>query len=110
MSDGLYPAGSFQFCFSAMTCTRGVVSCQSDLQVSFLSYSCSAVRNKRSHQTFSAVVFKRFDGIFPGNERGADTSTADRQTRLEGAEINKSLLALKVTGVLPYINGCAYER
>ena len=34
--------------------------------------------------------------LFVGNERGADTQSSDRQTRMEGAEINKSLLALKV--------------
>lgn len=30
-----------------------------------------------------------------GSERGADTSTSSRETRMEGAEINTSLLALK---------------
>lgn len=46
------------------------------------------VRNRPLHGKFSLIDLA-------GNERGADTSSADRQTRMEGAEINKSLLALK---------------
>ena len=42
---------------------------------------------------FLAGKFSLID--LAGNERGAVSSSADRQTRLEGAEINKSLLALK---------------
>ena len=53
-----------------------------------LSRCVCSVRNRPLHGKFSLIDLA-------GNERGADTSSADRQTRMEGAEINKSLLALK---------------
>lgn len=60
--------------------------------------------SSRSHAVFqilvrpvgSVKVHGKFSLVdLAGNERGADTSSANRQTRMEGAEINKSLLALK---------------
>ncbi|XP_046654475.1 kinesin-like protein KIF2A isoform X1 [Daphnia pulicaria] len=60
--------------------------------------------SSRSHAVFQVILrpraSTRLHGKFSlvdlaGNERGADTSSANRQTRMEGAEINKSLLALK---------------
>ncbi|KAM9258153.1 LOW QUALITY PROTEIN: kinesin-like protein KIF2B [Cariama cristata] len=60
-----------------------------------------------SHAIFQIVLKKRghlyakFSLIdLAGNERGADISTADRQTRLEEADINKSLLAQECVGAL----------
>lgn len=59
--------------------------------------------SSRSHAILHITVLtakNRFFGRFTfidlaGSERGADTLDSDRTTRLEGAEINKSLLALK---------------
>lgn len=60
--------------------------------------------SSRSHAVFQILIrhpgMKKLQGKFSlidlaGNERGADTSKSNRQTRIEGADINKSLLALK---------------
>ncbi|XWS19004.1 hypothetical protein CRYUN_Cryun32bG0093300 [Craigia yunnanensis] len=66
--------------------------------------------SSRSHAILQLAIKKSVDGSeskpphivgklsfidLAGSERGADTTDNDKQTRMEGAEINKSLLALK---------------
>lgn len=66
--------------------------------------------SSRSHAILQLVIKRSSDGSeskparpvgklsfidLAGSERGADTTDNDKQTRMEGAEINKSLLALK---------------
>ncbi|XP_003220255.1 kinesin-like protein KIF2C [Anolis carolinensis] len=65
-------------------------------------HSFANSNSSRSHACFQIILRRKgkLHGKFSlvdlaGNERGADTSSADRQTRMEAAEINKSLLALK---------------
>lgn len=49
------------------------------------------LRNRENKELFGRLSFIDL----AGSERGADTNNNDRQTRRDGAEINKSLLALK---------------
>nr|XP_019586490.1 PREDICTED: kinesin-like protein KIF2B [Rhinolophus sinicus] len=71
-------------------------SCRTSGQTSVNAHS------SRSHAVFQIILKSqgKLHGKFSlvdlaGNERGADTVRANRKRQLEGAEINKSLLALK---------------
>uniref|UniRef100_H0X9Q2 Kinesin-like protein n=2 Tax=Otolemur garnettii TaxID=30611 RepID=H0X9Q2_OTOGA len=71
-------------------------SCRTSRQTSVNAHS------SRSHAVFQIILKSggKLHGKFSlvdlaGNERGADTAKASRKRQLEGAEINKSLLALK---------------
>ncbi|ORC91247.1 putative MCAK-like kinesin [Trypanosoma theileri] len=55
-----------------------------------------AILEIKARQRDDNKLFGKFTFIdLAGSERGADTMDCDRQTRIEGAQINKSLLALK---------------
>jgi kinesin family protein 2/24 len=68
--------------------TSGQTSANSNSSRSHAVFQLILMKGKRMHGTFSLIDLA-------GNERGADTMQANRQTKLEGADINKSLLTLK---------------
>jgi kinesin family member 2/24 len=66
----------------------GQTGANADSSRSHAILTLSLKHNKREYSKMSFIDLA-------GNERGADTMTSDKQTQLDGAEINKSLLALK---------------
>jgi len=66
----------------------GSTGANADSSRSHAILTLSLKHNKREYSKISFIDLA-------GNERGADTMNTDKQTQLDGAEINKSLLALK---------------
>uniref|UniRef100_A0A8C1LZI8 Kinesin-like protein n=1 Tax=Cyprinus carpio TaxID=7962 RepID=A0A8C1LZI8_CYPCA len=71
--------------------------------------------SSRSHAVLQVILRRRnfLHGKFSlvdlaGNERGTDVSNNDRHTIVETAEINRSLLALKIAMISPGMNSCEY--
>ena len=80
---------SFVCCVCCVCCVCFATSqANADSSRSHAVLRIETVRNKSKVGQLSLVDLA-------GNERGADTENASRETRQEGAEINRSLLALK---------------
>ena len=74
--------------------TSGQTSANSNSSRSHAVFQLSLLTpGRKAHEDRTHGMFSLID--LAGNERGADTMSSDRITRQEGADINKSLLALK---------------
>ncbi|CAF0789908.1 unnamed protein product [Brachionus calyciflorus] len=87
-----------------LTSVEDVLSCiQYGMNIRTSGTTSANAHSSRSHAVFQIILrnkAKKEHGKISlidlaGSERGKDTSSSDRITRMEGAEINKSLLALK---------------
>ena len=80
-----------------------VAAVQKGLQTRITGSTGANAQSSRSHAVLQYTLRPRKDQVYgrmsfidlAGSERGADRATVDRLTKLEGSEINKSLLALK---------------